>query len=216
MKSPGRLVAAMILPTMLVVLGGTPAQAADDAAACTQPDDVTVVVDFQGLDREDAVSCAPGGAGKSAAALIEQAGVDVAGTTTYPDAIICRVDGLPDAAAEPCSDMPSADAYWTLWWSDGSKGAWDYAQEGAATLKVPGGGFVGLSFQEGQDEVAPSLAPVAATQELTAAPADEAADDTDADDSSSSASVWVAGILAVVLVVAIVVVVIRRRAADSR
>ncbi len=37
-------------------------------------------------------------------------------------------------ADDPCVNTPPADAYWGLWWSDGTTGKWTYSSLGAASL----------------------------------------------------------------------------------
>jgi hypothetical protein len=56
-------------------------------------------------------------------------------------------------------NTPPADAYWSLWWSDGKSGTWTYAAQGSASLKVPEGGYVGMSWQGQSAKAAPGVAP---------------------------------------------------------
>lgn len=211
-----RLGAAIAAPAMAAAIAAAPlvwGTAAQAAETCTGSGDVTVVIDYHGLDRKDAVVCAPADAGKTAQQVLADAKVGLEGTAKYGDAVICRVEGLPDKAAEPCTDMPSSDAYWTLWWSDGSKGTWTYAQEGASTLKIPGGGFVGLSYQEGKAQVAPSLAAASSTKELSGSAVPKAAVDTD--DSGSTTWVWVAAGVVALMLLALGAVTLRRKASGG-
>ncbi len=70
---------------------------------------------------------------------------------------MCRVDGTP--SSDPCVNTPPSDAYWSLWWSDGKSGTWSYSSAGVASLKVPAGGYVALSWQGAGGRAAPRTAP---------------------------------------------------------
>lgn len=121
---------------------GVPGQA--QAATCGSAHGVSVVVDFHELGGGVQTACDASGAGKTADSQLR----DVGHTLTYVQrqpGFICRIDGKP--ANDACINTPPADAYWSLWWSDGTSGKWSYAAQGAGSLKVPDGGYVGLSWQ---------------------------------------------------------------------
>jgi hypothetical protein len=96
------------------------------AAACTSGG-VTVVVDYGSLHSGVDEACVAGGGGKKAADLFEAAHEPLTYVTSQAGAV-CRVAGQPSSAT--CSDMPPADAYWGLFWSDGASGSWTYAPLG--------------------------------------------------------------------------------------
>lgn len=152
-----RLVVRLAVATLAVAAAGVAVQPSALAAACSSSSGVSVVVDFHQLKSGAAqTSCDAGGAGKYAAAQF----TDVGHTLTYVqnEAFVCQVDGL---GAPQCARTPPADAYWSLWWSDGKSGKWKYASLGVASLKVPAGGYVALSWQKGNAEVPPRPIPTA-------------------------------------------------------
>jgi hypothetical protein len=146
-------VAALVAATVGLGVPG-PAQ----AATCSTAHGVTVVVDFHQLGGGIQTACDLGGAGKSGATQL----VDVGHTLTYAQrqpGFVCRVDGSP--SSDPCINTSPADAYWSLWWSDGTSGQWSFSSQGAGSLTVPDGGYVALSWQGGTSKAAPRVSPQA-------------------------------------------------------
>lgn len=119
----------------------TPAIAAED---CSAADDVTVVIDYKDLGSETQVLCAQGAGGKSAFEVLAAAGVELQGTADYGNAVICRVNGLPDEQTETCETF-SATAYWAL--SISAEEKWLLAENGVQDQVVAGGTFLGLSYE---------------------------------------------------------------------
>ncbi|MGZ8745192.1 MAG: hypothetical protein ACXWXO_19930 [Nocardioides sp.] len=148
---PARLAAA----TLLVAAAGTllPAPPAM-AATCSSGTGVSVVVDASGLGGGVVTSCVADGGGDAAGALFE-VHHDLTRASQFPGAV-CRVDGAP-ADAE-CRNMPPSDAYWGLFWSDGS-GGWVYSSQGVDSLDIPDGGSVAFAWQDGGDQDPPGVAP---------------------------------------------------------
>ena len=50
---------------------------------------------------------------------------------------------------DPCVNTSPDNAYWGLFWSNGTSGKWTYATTGVSGLSVPKGGFVAFSWQNG-------------------------------------------------------------------
>lgn len=133
----------------------TSSAAADDGTCAG----VTVVVDTGDLDISDDPSdtvCVDTDKTILGTDAVTEAGFTTVGTTTYPDDVICRVNGVPaeeteltgdDGAAyhETCADMPPAAAYWGLWVKP-ADGEWDYAQTGLSALELNPGDSVELLF----------------------------------------------------------------------
>lgn len=46
--------------------------------------------------------------------LLKQAGLTIEGTKRWGDAVVCRVNNLPNATIEACDGMPSEKAYWAI------------------------------------------------------------------------------------------------------
>lgn len=155
----GALVLLVAGPGFL--LGSAPAAG---AATCTSSGGVSVVVDYRELGGATVTACAADGAGKSAAAIFDSVGVSLSYATRQPG-FVCRVNGVP--TSDPCVNASPSNAYWGLWWADGSKASWTYSSYGAASLTVPAGGSVGWSWQ--QDRTAGTTVPPAVAPPVTAA-----------------------------------------------
>lgn len=131
------------------------------AGSCPE---VTVVVDFGVLDGAGIEECAPAG---PAAEALADAGVATEGTVEYGDQVVCRVNGRPgpdetisiegqEPFTEPCASMPVATAYWALWLKPAPDAAWEYAQEGIASLDLEAGQSLGLVYTAGDDSAPPA------------------------------------------------------------
>jgi hypothetical protein len=149
-----RLAAATITVAAAGVVVPSPAQ----AATCGTASGVSVVVDFHQLGGGVQTFCDAGGAGEYAATQFEDAGH----TLTYVNGepFVCQVDSEPDTQ---CARTPPANAYWSLWWSDGKSGTWKYSSTGVTSLKVPDGGSVALSWQGQSSQAKPRVSPPART-----------------------------------------------------
>jgi hypothetical protein len=153
--------AARLAVAILVVAAvglGVPAPA--QAATCSSAHGVSVVVDFNQLGGGVQTRCDRDGAGESAWTQLEHVGFSLTPVQRQP-AFVCRVNGLPGADSDPCVNTPPSDAYWSLWWSDGKSGKWTYSSLSAASLKVPEGGYVGLSWQGQAAQAKPGAKPSA-------------------------------------------------------
>jgi hypothetical protein len=100
-----------------------------------------------------------------ASKVLDEAKVKTEGTTQYPTELVCRVNGVPAADLtithksgtykEECKGMPAAFAYWSLWVKPNAAGAWEYAQEGLATLQVNPGESLELLYTVDGEPAAP-------------------------------------------------------------
>ncbi|WP_433616875.1 hypothetical protein ACQP2P_16100 [Dactylosporangium sp. CA-139114] len=117
---------------------------------CPDSSGVTVVVDFHELGGGVVIRCAPG-AQDSGLTALQHAGFTVAGTTRWGLAFICRIEGKPTAATEPCIDTPPATAYWSYWHAPNG-GTWTYSQLGVKNRTPPQGSFDGWSFSKNHTE----------------------------------------------------------------
>ncbi|CCH73380.1 conserved exported hypothetical protein [Nostocoides australiense Ben110] len=133
------------------------------AATCSSTDGVSVVVDSgNGIQ----TGCAPGDPASAWAAL-ESAGFRLEGTQRFPASFICRINGYPAPADEPCVQTPPTRAYWALW-SAAAGGGWTYSSTGAASLNPAPGSSVGVAFGAGRQ---PGMAPPVVSPPSTTAPA---------------------------------------------
>jgi len=210
MRLFGTAVAALLLPTAFAV-GGAAASAperpalADPAGACQHGHGVTVVLEPGSLGGRTEVSCDASGGGRTAARIFADVGHELRPVSSSPD-FVCRVDDRPADAS--CAQVPPADAYWSLWWSDGST-PWTYASLAAGGLTVPDGGAVAFTWVDGRDDGTPAtrLAGIAGSPDGpeasdTATPSDDSPDDSpddSADDSGGSLPGWVAPVVVVVI-----------------
>jgi hypothetical protein len=97
------------------------------AATCAGAHGVTVVVDFHQLGGGVQTACDLHGAGETADAQFTDVGHTLTDAQRQPG-FVCRVDGSP--SSDPCVNTSPADAYWSLWWSDGKSGHWSFASQG--------------------------------------------------------------------------------------
>ncbi|MYW01105.1 flagellar hook-length control protein FliK, partial [Streptomyces sp. SID3343] len=154
----GRLAAALavlIVPTAAQITATVPAAYAVDTAKgtpgfCPDASGVTVIVDFRELGGTTIVRCAPGDQATGHAAL-RNAGIEIAGTTRWGEAFVCRIEGKPGPNSEPCIDTPPATAYWSYWHAP-NNGTWTYSQWGVMNRKPPPGSFEGWSFSKNKTE----------------------------------------------------------------
>ncbi len=147
-----RLAAAVFLAA-----AGLGVPAAAHAATCSTSHGVTVVVDFHQLGGGVQTACDIGGGGRSGDKQMSDVGHRLTYVTGEP--FVCRVDGAP--ASDPCQRTPPSDAYWSLWWSDGKSGTWSYSAQGIASVSVPDGGYLALSWQGGDSSAPPRVSPKA-------------------------------------------------------
>lgn len=143
------LVARTLVALLLGAGGGVVASSGTAfAAACPAGTGVTVVVNSStGCD---------GSGGGSAASNFGAAGHSLA----YIRGFVCQIDGAPSGS--PCRQTPPSDAYWGLFWADGTGGGWNYSAVGAGSLKVPAGGWVAFVFQSSNNRTYPSMTPYTA------------------------------------------------------
>ncbi len=132
----------------------TPAPAS--AATCSSTHGVSIVVDFHELGGGVRTACVADGGGRLASDLFPAAGFSLDYVQRQPG-FVCRVSGVP--ASDPCVNTPAADAYWGLWWSDGKTGSWSYASSGAASLRVPEGGYAAFSWNGSSARSTPGASP---------------------------------------------------------
>jgi len=161
-----RHVVRLAAVTLAVAAAGVVVPSAAQAATCSTASGVSVVVDFHQLGGGVQTFCDAGGAGKYAGQQFADAGHPL--TYVQNEAFVCRVDGMP--ASDPCAHTPPSDAYWSLWWSDGKSGRWSYSSSGVTSLKVPAGGYVGLSWQHGNAQAEPGAPATAHGSQATSSP----------------------------------------------
>lgn len=148
------VVAGVLVTSAALAVPPAPAS----AATCGADAGVSVVVDFHQLGGGVRTACDASGGGEGAARLFTANGFSITYVQRTPG-FVCRVSGAP--SADPCVNTPPADAYWSLWWSDGTSGTWKYSSGGVGSLTVPSGGYVALSWQAGSGQAPPGVKPSA-------------------------------------------------------
>lgn len=164
---------AVLVLSLTACAPSTPESTSSPAPSSAVSDDgctgVTVIVDTGDLEITDDPSgtvCVDTAETILGVDAVAEAGFTTVGTETYPDDVICRVDGVPsedteltgdDGAAyhETCADMPPAAAYWGLWVKPAG-GEWDYAQTGLSALELNPGDSVQLLFTIDGSPAAPT------------------------------------------------------------
>ena len=120
-------------------------------------DCVTVYVDYGPLGNgTKSTSCIPVSDKANALDVLANAGLIIEGTQKYGNAVVCRVNNLPDATAESCTDMPPAEAYWAVLVKEHEiipipfnlTGEWGWAQTGVNEVYVNPGDSIGLVFAD--------------------------------------------------------------------
>lgn len=153
---PASLATALLVASASLVPGLAMQQAGAASGRCDPGKGVTVVVDYGPLRSGTDLFCAGDGGGQEVAEIMRRAGVGFEYTSGQP--FVCRIQGLPGADRESCTNTPPPNAYWGLFTSDGST-SWRYASQGAASQNVPNGGSVGWRFQDGGSREDPGLSP---------------------------------------------------------
>lgn len=88
--------------------------------------------------------------------VLKLANLDIQGTQKYGNAVVCRVNELPDASVESCEDMPPEEAYWAVLLKEYEHfpnpfdlvGEWGWAQTGIDQITLHNGDAIGLVFAD--------------------------------------------------------------------
>lgn len=120
-------------------------------------DCIEVYVDFGPLSETKTTQCIETTASEmSAVDVLKAAGYEFEGTQEYGNAVVCRVNGLPDATTEACISMPSEESYWAILvklkesasFPFAMNGVWGWAQVGIQDLHLHPGESIGLVFAD--------------------------------------------------------------------
>jgi hypothetical protein len=120
-------------------------------------DCVTLHIDYGPLsDSQATAECLPVSGETNALDFLADAGFQIEGTQKYGNAVVCRVNNLPDVAAESCQEMPPAEAYWAVLVKEheiipipfNTAGEWGWAQTGINEVYLNPGDAIGLVFAD--------------------------------------------------------------------
>jgi hypothetical protein len=138
---------AVIGVTIAIIAIFAPAARGGAAAAttCSTTSGVTVIVDFAHFHGAIDRGCAPG-ASTTALAAMQAAGFSTAGTTRYGDAFLCRIDNLPSAQAEACTDTPPAKSSWSFYSAHATDTSWTYSRVGVLSYRPRPGTIIAFAF----------------------------------------------------------------------
>jgi len=117
---------------------------------------VNLYVDFGSLNAETKVEkCIEVSAETNALELLKMSGYTTEGTQKYGDAVICRLNDLPNQTVESCEVMPPEDAYWAVIVKEKKLlpffNEWGWAQTGINEISLSEGDSLGLVFSTNGD-----------------------------------------------------------------
>ena len=117
---------------------------------------VNLYVDFGSLNAETKVEkCIDVSAETNALELLKMSGYITEGTQKYGDAVVCRLNGIPNQTVESCEVMPPEDAYWAVIVKEKKLlplfNEWGWAQTGINEIFLSEGDSLGLVFSTNGD-----------------------------------------------------------------
>ena len=117
---------------------------------------INLYIDYGSLDNSTKIEqCVEVSAETNALEVLRTAGYTTEGTQKYGDAVVCRLNGLPDKSVETCDVMPPEDAFWAVivkekkllsFFDD-----WGWAQTGINDIFLSSGNSLGLVFSTNGD-----------------------------------------------------------------
>jgi hypothetical protein len=122
---------------------------------------INVYIDYGTLDNNAKYTNCIGTSGEANALnILKKAKHKIEGTIKYGDAVVCRVNGLPDSSVENCETMPPADAYWAVIVKKKqvvplSINEWGWAQKGIDETYLNPGDSIGLVWADNGKVVFP-------------------------------------------------------------
>lgn len=166
----------------LVAIGGVVAGAKGPAATDTPGESenanftsgacvssgTTIVVDFGASQTKPAIVRCVSNFHGTGWELFEAAGLEVEGTSEYPKAFVCRIDGVPSSITEDCKGTPTPiTGTWSYFYATdrgqskvSAKNEWIRSPVGAATRKPNCGDFEGWLFSKAEFQEEKTKQPV--------------------------------------------------------
>jgi hypothetical protein len=121
-------------------------------SSASNEDCVNLHVDYGSIDNQAKLTkCISADKNTNALDILAKANLEIEGTKKYKDAVVCRVNGLPDESVEKCETMPPAEAYWAVIIKKKQvvpfpRNEWGWAQKGINETYVSPGDSLGLVF----------------------------------------------------------------------
>lgn len=121
---------------------------------------VELYIDYGPLNNGAIIEdCIPVNGSINALDLLENSGFSTEGTVEYGEAVLCRLNNLPDITTESCESMPPAESYWAVLVKEhqlvpipfGITGAWGWAQTGINDVYLDAGDSLGLVFADNKE-----------------------------------------------------------------
>lgn len=114
---------------------------------------VNVRIDYGSLKGGIIEKCVEVNGTDTALNILKSADIELAGTNKYGLAVVCRVNGLPDASRESCAEMPPENAFWAFIYKNRVSATnlfpkWGWAQKGVSEVYFNPGDSLGLVFSE--------------------------------------------------------------------
>ena len=140
------------IAVVALIIGGIAFYSAQTTKNC-----VNLVIDYGVLDpnSEPYEKCLATDNEITALELMKSANFKLEGTDKYGDAVVCRVNGLPDKSVEPCETMPPEKAFWAVIVKKKPlipfTAEWGWAQKGINETFVSPGDSLGLVFSTNGD-----------------------------------------------------------------
>ncbi|WP_158884372.1 hypothetical protein [Amycolatopsis anabasis] len=154
-----RVLALLFTLFASALLIGGPATAAPARVAgwtegpCTGPTGVTVVADLTKFPGGSVIRRCDTGTPATAFAALADVGLNPEHGTgegqTGPYEYLCRINGKPAPAQDPCTGFAPNAPYWAFWVPDSANANWTYASEGVDTYVPAAGVVLGFSYGAG-------------------------------------------------------------------
>jgi hypothetical protein len=115
---------------------------------------INVYIDYSILDNQTKLNkCINTSTEIVAFDVLRKANIQLEGTKKYGLAVVCRVNGLPDAKSESCETMPSEKAYWAIIIKEKQtipfpRQEWGWGQFGIKEQYLNPGDSIGLVFAD--------------------------------------------------------------------
>lgn len=118
---------------------------------------INLYIDYGSLNENaEVLECIESSGKTNALNILRKANYKIEGTVKYGEAVVCRVNGLPNNLIEKCEDMPPEKAFWAVIIKKkdvipflGSE--WGWAQKGINETFLYPGDNLGLVFSTNGD-----------------------------------------------------------------